>query len=258
MTREEFETIYNSGSDACFGLFQQMEMAVQSLTGRVQELEDRLAKDSHNSSKPPSSDGMRKAPKSLRPKSDKPSGGQQGHAGTTLRLTDTPDEIVIHSPCVCKKCGTCLDRVEAHEFSRRQVHDLPPISVFVTEHRALQKNCPACQTSNEAPFPEPVGQSVQYGPRLRAICVYLQQYQLLPFKRTRELLFDLCGFSLSEGTLANCLVYCHDRLAPVESAIRDAITEAPVGHFDETGIRIRKTLHWLHTASQENALRAFL
>ena len=256
MTREEFQSVYDSGTDACFVLFQRMETALEALTVRVQELEDRISKDSHNSSKPPSSDGLRKKPKSLRHKSDKASGGQQGHSGTTLCLADNPDAVVIHSPSTCKQCGISLESVAAKDFTRRQIHDLPPVSLLVTEHRILHKVCLACQTVNQASFPASVPQSVQYGPGLKAVCVYLQQYQLLPFGRTRELLSDLCGCSLSEGTLANCLITCHEGLAGVEAVIHSAIKNAAVAHFDETGIRIQKRLHWLHTAST-NSLTFF-
>lgn len=249
MTRDEFQSLYDSGTDNCFLLFQRMEATIAALTIRVQELEDRISRDSHNSSKPPSSDGMRKTPKSLRQKSDKSSGGQKGHVGTTLCLSDTPNTIVVHTPSHCQQCGNGLESVASHSFSRRQVYDLPPLSLVVTEHRTFKKVCPGCQSVNEAPFPEGVPQSVQYGTRLKAICVYLQQYQLLPFQRTQELLSDLCGCPISEGTLANCLITCHEQLADVESRIKRAIHEAPVGHFDETGIRIQKRLHWLHTAS---------
>jgi transposase len=88
----------------------------------------------------------------------------------------------------------------------------------------------------------------QYGPRIKALCVYLQEYHLLPFARTQELLADLFGCTLCEGTLLNALAACHVRLAPVEAAIKRAVQQAEVGHFDETGIRVGKRLGWLHTA----------
>lgn len=249
MTREEFEFIYQSGPDTCFDLFHGMETAMQALTKRVKELEDRLAKDSHNSSKPPTSDGMRKKPKSLRHKSGKLSGGQQGHSGRTLCFSQNPDEIVLHSPSDCRHCGTSLDSILARPLSRRQIYEIPPQRVFVTEHRTFCKICSVCQTTNAGCFPPQVSQSIQYGPRLKAICVYLQQYQLLPFGRTQELLSDLYGCSVSEGTLSNGLISCYNRLERVESAIFSAIKKAPVGNFDETGIRIQKSLHWLHVSS---------
>ena len=248
MTRGEFQALYERGPNATFAAFQSLLQRLDALTARVQELEERLGKDSHNSSKPPSSDGLKKKPKSLRAKSGNPPGAQPGHPGTTLCLVEEPNQITPHSPAACSGCGTDLSQVPVCGFERRQVHDLPPLSLLVTEHRALSKVCPRCQRNNQAAFPEAVPQPVQYGQRLKALCVYLQQYQLLPFARTRELLGDLLGTSVCEGTLANALSTCYERLAPVEAAIKEAVTQADVAHFDETGVRIAEQLHWLHTA----------
>ncbi|MDQ2687078.1 MAG: IS66 family transposase, partial [Armatimonadota bacterium] len=209
------------------------------------------------SSKPPASNGFKRAPKSLRPKSGLKPGGQPGHPGTTLCLSQTPDVTCSHAPATCAGCGASLEGVSPTGYERRQVIDLPPLSLRVTEHRALTCVCPACQTRTAAPFPEGVSQNlshpIQYGPRIKALGVYLQEYHLLPFARTQELLTDLFGASPSkipspsEGTLLNALADCHARLCPVEAAIKQAIQEAEVDHFDETGIRVGKTLHWLHT-----------
>jgi transposase len=261
MTRSEFQQIYDAGADATFELFQLLVDSVSQQSARLTEVEVRLlqlsgqlSKDSHNSSKPPSSDGLRKkpAPKNLRSKSGKPSGGQAGHPGTTLFLADDPGQIahtVSQYPLVCEQCHTGLEGVASEGFERRQVHDLPPLSLQITEHRAYKTVCPHCQSICRGAFPTEVSQPVQYGPRLKALCVYLQEYQLLPYARTQELLADLFGCSLCEGTLGTCLATCYERLAPVESAIKTAVQTAAVGHFDETGIRIESKLHWLHTAS---------
>jgi transposase len=254
MTRTEFQSVYEQGPDACFALFQQMLTAMQALTDRVAQLEEQLAKadplkDSHNSSKPPSSDGLRKVPKSLRTKSGNKPGGQPGHPGTTLCLSEQPDLTLSCTPTTCTGCGASLDGVAPVAYERRQVHDLPPLRLQVTEHRASVVVCPTCQTRTTALFPANVSQPVQYGSQIKALCVYLQEYHLLPFARTQELLADLFGTSLSEGTLLNTLAACHARLAPVEAAIKEAVQQAEVGHFDETGVRVQKKLHWLHTAS---------
>ena len=238
-------------ASALIAAHEEMSVAVAALTQRVQELEARLSKDSHNSGKPPSSDGLRKkpAPKSLRPMTGKPSGGQPGHPGVTLCLSDSPDETLSHAPTVCSECHASLEGVPTQDCARRQEHDLPPLKLHVTEHRAFSAVCPRCQTLNRAPFPAPVSQPVQYGARLKALCVYLQQYQLLPYARTSELLSDLLGASLCQATLANTLSACHESLAQTEAAIKTAVGSAPVAHFDETGIRIDGKLHWLHTTS---------
>lgn len=258
LTRNEILSIYADGPEAVVGLIEPMQSALVALTARVQELEERLAKDSHNSSKPPSSDGLAKKPKSLRPatgQSGRPCGGQPGHKGSTLRWVEQPDQILIYRPTVCVGCGSDLPEVAddgACEVTRRQVHDLPPQRLLVTEHRALHQSCPHCRKINQGTFPAAVTKPVQYGPLLQALCVYLQQYQLLPFARTREFLADVMGCSLSQGTLSNILAACHARLAPVESAICAAISGANVAHFDETGMREQSRLHWFHSASTQN------
>src|SRR5258708_6358967 len=101
---------------------------IAALLGRVQELEARLAKDSHNSGKPPSSDGLARKvdrTKSLRRRSGKPSGGQLGHRGETLRLVAMPDELVAHRPTVCSACQGALDNAPVVLRERRQVTELP-------------------------------------------------------------------------------------------------------------------------------------
>jgi transposase len=252
MTREEGESIYAHGKEAVVSLLLQMDVAITLLTSRVSELEARLSKDSHNSSKPPASDGLggpKRKPKSLRQQSGAPSGGQPGHPGSTLCLSDKPDDVVAHSPSACSGCGASLADAPSAGFARRQVHDLPPLSLRITEHQSHCKVCPACQNLNRAAFPAHVPQVAQYGPRIKALCVYLQQYHMIPFRRTQEILSDLLGCSLCEGTLANCISTCHERLSAVETAIKQAVAGASVGHFDETGIRIEKRLNWLHSAS---------
>ncbi len=253
MTRDEILAVYAAGPEAVVALVEQLQGALLALTARVQELEHRLNKDSHNSHKPPSSDGLArgKKPQSLRGKSGKPSGGQPGHPGQTLRPVEKPDEFRLHAPCACAHCGTSLEAVAPCATERRQVFDLPPLSLLVTEHEAQTERCPHCQACTSGTFPAGITQAAQYGPGLLALGVYLQTYQLLPFARTHELLQDLFGASPSQGTLAHALEGAATGLAPVEEQIRQAIHQAPVVHFDETGIRAEAKLRWLHTAGTE-------
>ena len=221
-----------------------------ALRERVRTLEEQVAKDSHNSHKPPSSDGLSKPkPKSLRPKSDRPTGGQPGHPGHTLRMVEKPDRIVPHRVERCSGCGRSLAGQEPDRIERRQVHDLPEPKLEVTEHQAEVKTCP-CGCVNRAAFPPEAAAPVQYGPRVRSVGVYLGEYQLLPFDRLAEIMHDLFACeSFSEGTLANLKADCSRRLEPVEAAIRDRAAAAPVAGFDETGVRATGSLHWLHTVS---------
>lgn len=221
-----------------------------ALRCKVQALEEKAAKDSHNSSKPPSSDGLSKPkPKSLRPPSNRPTGGQPGHPGQTLRMAAKPDRTVRHPVERCSGCGRSLEKQAPDRVERRQVFDLPELKLVVTEHQAEVKTC-ACGCLNRAAFPPEVAAPVQYGPRAKSAAVYLRDYQLLPSDRVTEIMRVSLGCeSFSEGTLANFGADCSRRLEPVDTCIRDLVAKAEVAGFDETGVRATGSLHWLHTVS---------
>lgn len=260
LTREEIGAVYDAGREAVVAVIEALQEQVATLpalTARVKALEDRLALDSHNSSKPPSSDVGRPppAPRSLRPPpgtSGRRSGGQPGHPGTTRRLVETPDRLVLHRPLVatCGACGQGLGGgTERVADERRQVVDLPPLALEVSEHRVVHVACPGCGSETAGAFPVGVTHPVQYGDRLKAVSVYLHAYQLLPYDRTCQLLEDLFGAAPAEGTLQAAETTCFAGLAAVETAIATALQQAVVGHFDETGVRVDGHREWLHVAS---------
>jgi transposase len=178
---------------------------VALLSERISVLEAERSKDSHNSHLPPSSDRFQRQPKSLRKKSGKKPGGQAGHAGSTLKLSPTPDQVIVHPVEVCLYCQRDLCEVESLQVERRQVLDLPPKRVVVIEHQARQKCCPSCQQISSAPFPEDVRAPVQYGAAIGAVGVYLVQQQLVPYERACEVVEerhgtpDECGDPASPG-----------------------------------------------------------
>lgn len=223
---------------------------IASLLERLSVLEGMLRKDSSNSSKPPSSDGLQRKPKSLRQKGNAKVGGQPGHAGVTLRQSDRIDHTIIHPhPLACDVCGASLATQAATLANEtRQVIDLPPIRFEVTEHRVLQVRC-QCGTHHCGAFPEDVISAVQYGARVKASTTYFTQYQQLPVKRCAEAMRDLFGIALCAGTVVNHVLHAAKKLTPTVATIAEAIVTAPVVHFDETGMRVGKTLTWLHTAS---------
>ena len=232
---------------------QRLETENKQLRERVNELEQRLAKTSRNSSKPPSSDGFKKpSPKSLRKKGQRKSGGQPGHTGHTLKMAEKPDHTEVHHVDACECCRRSLADQEPEGVEKRQVHDLPPMRLIVTEHQAEIKKC-SCGHLNKAAFPEGVNAPVQYGERVKAAAVYVKNYQYLPYERACELLADLLGCPLSEGTLANIISQCDDLTENPVAQIKETIEQAPVAHFDETGSRVEAKLWWLHSASTENA-----
>lgn len=220
-----------------------------ALAVRLKALEDRLSKDSKTSSKPPSSDGFKKKTKSLRGKSGKTSGGQPGHKGESLKMVSDPDERVLHQLTHCCGCGTGLADSWLIELDRRQVFDLPPLQLRVTEHQAEVRRCLECGRVNRAEFPAEVEHKVQYGTRLKGLLQYLQHYQLIPLKRLQELVADLFAHTLSQGTLVNTTATCFTKLAPVERDIKAGIGNAAVIHVDETGLAQHGKRHWLHVAS---------
>ncbi len=225
---------------------------IAKLTKEIEELKNKLAKNSRNSSKPPSSDGYDKPkPKSQRKKSGRPSGGQRGHTGSTLKQVAYPDRIEEHKVKNCENCGATLSTLEFNDYEARQVFDLPKIEVVVTEHRAQITRCPCCENRTKAAFPMGVTQAVQYGTRLQATTTYLSQYQLLPYKRLQELLCDLFQVNLSQGTLNRILDKGYNHLELFDREAKEMLRQSDVVHFDESGIRVKKDRHWLHVASTE-------
>jgi transposase len=225
---------------------EELEALLMGALLRIEELERRLAKDSHNSSKPPSSDGLGRKLRSYRQKSGKSSGGQEGHQGHTLRPALTPDSVVVYRPTRCEECQGDLQQEPGRVKERRQVHDLPELRLQVEEHQIEEICSPLCQHLTKATFPTGVDAPAQYGPGVQALAVYLSQFQLLPMERTCEALEDLCQCRLSEGTLVNWIVEAAKRLEPTIQQIHALVLAGSLQHADETGIRIKGLLHWVH------------
>jgi transposase len=227
----------------------QLMAQVARLTARVAELEARLGMNSANSSKPPSSDGYSKPnPKSLREKSGRKPGGQKGHVGTNLRQVSEPDVVAVHSPQCCE-CGYCLDGVVADHVERRQVFELPEKLLRVTEHQLVAKQCPRCGRVVRAVAPPEAPGCVQYGPRFRALLVYLRDYQLLPYQRLTQLCRDVLGAGVCKRTVETAGMQMYEALAPFEEAVRAQLRDEPVLHADETGMRVDGKLQWMHSLS---------
>jgi transposase len=223
---------------------------IEQLLERIQELEARLAKDSHNSSKPPSSDPPFKKPppRSQRKPSGRKPGGQKGHRGVTRTLVEHPDHRVIVPLTGTCSCGRCCTQIDTEVLSeRRQVVELV-IRSEVTEYRIVSGTC-ACGRVQRSAFPDGIEAPVQYGPSVSAFAVYMTQYQLLPYQRTADALDELAGIALSPGTVHRAVEVAAERLQAPVQAIRGALVTAPVAHADETGMRVGGGLHWLHVLS---------
>jgi transposase len=230
----------------------QLREVVGQLVERIKQLEARAAKDSHNSSKPPSSNGFKepvRKTKSLREPSGKKSGGQPGHPGKTLLMVDTPDQTITLHPSQCQRCQQDLGQARISHLERFQVVDLPKLSMQVTEYQASIKVCPCCQAETRADLPDGmIPASVQYGPQIKALAVYLTTLQLLPVARVSLLLSDLFDTTFSEASVLAACQKSAQSVAPVIEQIKTALQTSRVLHTDETGFRVRGKRWWLHVA----------
>ncbi len=267
--RTRVRATYQQGSDAVVdlvvALMSELTAQVETVATRVAAVEGENAAlraenaalratvgtNSHNSSKPPSSDGprLKPHPQSQRVVSGRKPGGQPGHEGHTLTLVDAPDEVREHAPSHCQGCGQSLDDVPVLRRERRQVVDIPPVRARVIEHQVTTKCCPGCATETRGTFPLDVAAPVQYGPGVATLAVYLTQEQLLPLARTRAVRAEVCGCPVTQGTVERAVADCHERRAEVEAAITQGVTAAEVAHVDETGVNIGGKTAWLHVAS---------
>lgn len=232
-----------------------LEKENQALREKIAELERRLGLDSQTSSKPPSSDGLKKKPhrsQSLRSKSERKSGGQKGHQGQTLKQVERPDTIVNHPALnICAECGCDVSNEKVASVITRQVFDIPSPKLEVTEHRVEVKQCPHCQCKVQRRFPELVKAPVQYGIRIKAVAAYLHHQHFIPEDRLSEALLDLFGCAITPGTIANSSKALAQILSPVVEKIAKFVKASPVKHLDETGFRIGGQTNWLHVVSTE-------
>jgi transposase len=193
-------------------------------------------------------DGFGNRTKSLHSKRERSSGGQAQHRGTTLEWRDEVDWVVEHWVEQCLGCADSLQDVPVERISASQVDELAPLRLDITEHQAEVKCCRVCGRGNQGQFPVEVNHPVQYGSVLKGVMVYLMEGQLLPLGRTVEVLNEMFGASVSEGTLYNARKQCFEAIEPITTAIVTALQQATVEHFDKTGMRVNGKLWWLQVA----------
>jgi len=231
-----------------------LESQINELNERLQILEARLNQNSRNSSKPPSTDFSVKQkpnPKSRRKKSGKKPGGQEGHSGTTLNMVNNPDEVIEHPLSCCEECGCILENIEVEAYEIRQIFDIPPVNLIVTEHRGQIKTCPQCGKLNKAFFHESVKYPVQYGPNVLSSAVYLKNYQFIPYDRICEFFSDIMGIKICSATIIKAEKECFENLEEFENVIREKLKASPVVHCDETGMRVEGIRRWLPVVSND-------
>jgi len=233
-------------------IIQDLKLTIVKLTARIEELEKRLGLNSKNSSKPPSSDGFKKSPQSsLREKGKNPSGGQKDHEGYTLKQIDNPDKIVRHELTSCPHCQNKLT-TNIVGVIKRQVFDIPPVKMEVTEHQAEIKICSCCKKEIRAKFPTGINAPAQYGPRIKAQAVYLGAQHFVPEDRLQVIFQDLYGAKIATATLVKFSNDLAGNLGGFCQRVLEKIKLTALKHMDETGFRIGGKTTWLHVASDEN------
>ena len=234
------------------GQLKEKDQRLEDLQQQVKELQSKLTLNSQNSSKPPSSDGLKKKKAiigSQLKEKKKPLGGQKGHRGHTLAHVDKPDKIIHHQAQSCNNCGRSLNKAKSTKTIKRQVIDIK-VEKNVTEHVGHGKACPTCQHKNFPPFPAAAKSYVQYGPQLRAFAVYLQE-QFIPRKRLSSLFEELFGIPLSTTVLQSWSQQCAQHLSTWHEDLLTYLKspEVRVKNLDETSVRVRGSTHWFHVMS---------
>jgi transposase len=260
-TDDEICVAFEKGQAAILDLFRDVSRQMHELAQQMAKqaealhtLQARQAKDSRNSSKPPSSDGYGKVQRteSLRKSGDKTNGGQPGHEGQTLLASEAPDRIETHEVPSCGHCQAPLLGIESVGYEERQVFDIPAIRIEVTAHRAEIKVCPACGSASKGIFPESVTQAVQYGPAVNTWASYFTHQPHIPVERTTDIFEDLVQHRVSEGTVLKASEQLERCTQPSTEAVKGMLRNAEVLHADESGLRVAGKLHWLHVASTKH------
>jgi transposase len=236
--------------DELLKIVEEQRQEIARLKERSSELERRLNLNSQNSSKPPSSDGLRKPQtRSLREKGKNKSGGQSNHRGDTLYQTMHPDQIVVHKLDSCPNCNRGLKKTTVAKVIKRQVFDLSVPKVEVTEHQVEVKCCFWCNHKVSAEFPKEVNAPVQYGPRVKAFAIYLQNQHFLPEVRLKTIFKDIFDLPIACATLSNFSAGLSSRLSDFLELIDNSLYRAKIKHLDETGLKAKGKQRWLHVAS---------
>lgn len=246
--------------ERCFAVQQRAVEALEAaqqriveLEARVRELEGQIKKDSTNSGKPPSSDGLKLRTRSLREKTGRRRGGQKGRKGKGLKFSSTPTKTeVVPRKKVCD-CGSSLDAAKVTGVERRQVIDIPKVEPTVFEYQVECVRCSCCGMEHRAEFPDQVTPGVSYGTNIRAVSLLLLNDHLIPYARVSELCEQLLSVPVSVGSLVSFQEECFEALEREQAAIKEEIIQSEIASFDETGMRCEKKLVWCHSASTENA-----
>ncbi|TVL98375.1 MAG: hypothetical protein CV087_21395 [Candidatus Brocadia sp. WS118] len=224
----------------------------------LQQIErSQVKKDSHNSHNPPSQDKSNPPrTKSRREKSNRKPGGQKGHKGHHLKMSDTPDKVIDLKSHYCNACGNDLQDVPADLLSKRQVIELPPIRPIYEEYRQYGCTCPKCGNNQVADYPAGVNAPIQYGSSVESYLAYFSVYQYVPYQRLKHLFFHTFNLPISEGSIQNLLQRASLKAGVVYEHIREQLKKAAYLGGDETGAKVNSERWWIWV--WQNALNTYL
>jgi transposase len=241
-----------------FNQVNELKQVIEELKSENEELKSKLAdyetkKNSNNSSKPPSSDftNLRKT-KSLKKGSGKKVGGQPGHKGSSMKMSSNPDFTEVHHPSYCNCCGNNLSGIEPELFGKRQIVDIPDITLTVTEHKVYKKTC-SCGCVSKGAYPNGVDAPICYGKHTQALIAYLSARQYTPYKRLEEMLRSVFGLNICQASIKNILHKTSKKLAPIYETIRKTVLNSPVIGGDETSVNINGKNNWVWTFQSNKA-----
>jgi transposase len=243
-TQAELNQMSHAEKDA---LIMKLFDLLEGLEKRLAEVERKVEKTSRNSSRPPSSDGLKRQAAQPRQPGAKPNGGQPGHVGVTRAWTEKPDAVEELRPLSTCDCGLPLADQPGVIGERRQQIEIPEPKAQVIEYRQMVVTC-ACGCEHRGEFPFGVAPHVSYGPRLKAYAVGLVDGHFVALGRTAEIIADQYGVRPSDGTIQKWVGQAAGALRPTYEGIREGVIAADVAHFDESGVRVRGHTQWLHVA----------
>jgi transposase len=227
----------------------ELEKEVKDLLATIEKLNKKLSKyetpkNSSNSSLPPSHDFARPLrTKTLRDPSGKKPGGQPGHEGITLRMTQNPDQVVEHSPSYCTCCGFDISQIQAKFLERRQEIVLPEIKPIFVEHQVFQRTC-TCGHTTTSEFPSGITPGISYGQNVETLAAYMNVRQYVPFHRMSEIFRHVFNLPISDGALVNALNRAAQRAVPAYKLIHDWAERSKVNGGDETGMKLNGDKGW--------------
>jgi transposase len=226
---------------------------IEQLTARVNELEGQLNKNSKNSHKPPSSDGLKRQPAQPRQAGQRLKGGQPGHKGHHLEMHPEPNHVEYYGVEGHCTCGLSLSAAEMTPGERRQQWDIPAPRIEVTEHCQLVATC-RCGKVHKGEFPASLPPYISYGARLKAYTVGLVQGHFISLSRSAEIVHDQYGVKPSDGSVQRWISEASGNLSSTYTSIHETISSSSVAHFDESGIRTQGKTQWLHVAATSEAV----